>query len=141
LRSAKRVWPWNLSSRGLCSLRDGRCGPHPPLSAFARFIRHNDLSLPEAEEAMTVPVGSGDRFGDLGETAKGPAIPGEAFLKDHDPLELAIPLAHQQRAGLQADAVSGLRRSSIEANGGVLILIGAKDPLDQLVETTEGVGL
>jgi hypothetical protein len=58
---------------------------------------------------MTVPVGSGHRLGDLGQAAKGLAVPGEAVLEDHDPLELAVPLSRQQRPGLQADAVSSLR--------------------------------
>ena len=69
---------------------------------------------------MAVPVRSGHRLGDLGQAAEGLAIPGEAFLEDHDPLELAIPLSHQQRAGLQADAVSGLRRAPVEGNGDAL---------------------
>ena len=90
---------------------------------------------------MTVPVRSGHRLGDLGQAAEGLAVPGEAFLEDHDPLELAVPLSHQQRAGLQADAVSGLRRPPVEGNGGILILVGAKHPLNRLVETAEGVGL
>ena len=47
-------------------------------------------SLAEPEEAMTVPVGSGHRLGDLRQAAKGLAIPRKAVLEDHDPLELAI---------------------------------------------------
>ena len=77
---------------------------------------------------MTVPVGSGHRLGDLGQAAEGLAIPGEAFIEDHDPLELAIPLPHQQRAGPQADAVSGLRRTSVELSDGVPTLLGTKHP-------------
>ena len=34
-------------------------------------------------------------LGDLGQAAEGLAIPGEAFLEDHDPLELAIPFSRQ----------------------------------------------
>ena len=90
---------------------------------------------------MTVPVGSGHRLGDLGQAAEGLAIPGEAFLEDHDPLELALPLSHQQRPGLQANAVSGLRRPPVEGSGAILFLVRTKHPLNRLVETTEGVGL
>jgi hypothetical protein len=124
-----------------CNIRGGRCSSCPVLSAFARFIRHNDLALPKAEEAMTVPVGSGHRLGDLGEAAKGLAIPGEALFEDHDPLELAIPLAHQQSACLQANAVSGLGGPTVERSGAILFLARTKHPLDRLVETAEGVGL
>jgi hypothetical protein len=90
---------------------------------------------------MTVPVGSGHRPGDMGQAAEGLAIPGEAVLEDQDPLELAPPLSREQRPGLEADSVSGLRRPSVEGSGDVLLLTGAKHPLDRFVETTEGIGL
>jgi hypothetical protein len=90
---------------------------------------------------MSVPVGSGHRPGDLGQASEGLTIPGEAVPEDHDPLELAVPLSRKQRAGLESDAVSGLRRPPVEENGGVLVLIGAQHPLDRLVERAKGVGL
>ena len=84
---------------------------------------------------------SGHRLGDLGQAAEGLAIPREALLEDHDPLELAIPFSHQQRADLQADAVSRLRRAPVEGHRGAAVLVGAKRPLNRLVETAERVGL
>jgi hypothetical protein len=90
---------------------------------------------------MAVPGGPGHRFGNLGQAAEGLAVPGEAFLEDHDPLQLAIPLSHEQSAGLQADAVPRLRRAPVERSGSVTILLGAKDPSDGFVETAEGVRL
>src|SRR5260370_4156172 len=89
---------------------------------------------------MTVPIRSGHRLGDLGQAAEGLAIPGEAFLEDHDPLELAIPFSRQQRAGRQADAVSSLRCAPVEGHGGASVLVGAKRPLNRLVETAELIG-
>ena len=121
--------------------RNSRCRPCPPLSEFACLVRGNSLAPPKAEEAMTVPVRSGHRLGDLGQVAEGLAIPGEAVVQDHDPLELAIPLSHQQRAGLQAEAVSGLRRPTVEGSGALVLPIGAKHPLNRPVDTAEGFGL
>jgi hypothetical protein len=45
---------------------------------------------------------------------------GEASLQDHDSLELALPLSHQQRAGLQTGAISSLVRPTVEASGDIL---------------------
>ena len=39
---------------------------------------------------MAVPVRFSHRPGDLGQAFEGPAIPGEAFIEDHDPLGLAL---------------------------------------------------
>jgi hypothetical protein len=111
------------------------------MSSTPFFVGRGSLSLPKPEEAVTVPVRSGHRLGDLGQTAEGLAIPGEALLQDHEPLEPAIPLLRQQRAGLQADAVSRLRRAPVEGNDGISLLVGAKHPPKQLVEIAEGMGL
>src|SRR5208282_6195369 len=81
------------------------------------------------------------RLGDLGQAAEGPAIPGEALLEDHDPLKLALPLSNQQRPGLQADAFSRLRRAPVKRSDRVIVLLGAKDPLDRFVEAAERVRL
>ena len=45
---------------------------------------------------MTVPVGPGHRFGDLRQAAEGLAVPSEALLQHHDPLEPALPFTHEQ---------------------------------------------
>ena len=84
---------------------------------------------------MAVPGGPGHRLGDLGQAAEGPAIPSEALFQDHDPLEPSIPLSHQQRTSLQANAVSRLRRAAVEGSGKIIVLSGAKDPPDRFVET------
>src|SRR5271165_1876976 len=69
------------------------------------LTRSVDFSLPKPEEAMAVPVGPRHRLGDLGQAAESLAIPGEALLQDHDPLEPALPFTNEQRAGLQCDAL------------------------------------
>jgi hypothetical protein len=94
------------------------------------YICCGNLSLAKPEKAVAVPVRSRHRFGDLGQTAEGLAVPGEAILEDHDPLELAVPFSHQHCAGLQTDAVSLLRRATIEGSGGASVLIGAKRSLN-----------
>ena len=113
----------------------------PLLSALPFFARRSRLSLAKPEEAMTVPVRSGHRLGDLGQAAEGLAIPDETLLQDHDPLEPALPFSHQQGAGLQTDALSRLRRPPVERSGGIIVLLGAKHPLDRFVETAKGVRL
>ena len=95
--------------------------PCPALSTLPSPIRSKGLSLPKAEESMTVPVRSGHRLGDLGQAAEGLAIPGEARLENHDPFELAVPFSRQQRAGLEDDAIPGHGRPPVEGSGGILI--------------------
>ena len=90
---------------------------------------------------MAVPVGPGHRLGDLGQAAEGLAVPSEALLQDHDPLEPALPFTHEQRAGLQTHALSRLRRAAVERSADAILFPGAKDPPDRFVETAEGVGL
>src|SRR5271154_2216724 len=90
---------------------------------------------------MTVPIRSRHRLGDLGQAAEGLAIPGEASLEDHYPLELAIPFSYYHCAGLQADAVSRLRRAPVEGHGRTPLLVEVKHPLNRLVETAERIGL
>jgi len=72
---------------------------------------------------------------------KGLAIPGEALLQDHDPLELAFPFSHQKSAGLQAHAVARLRRAAVERSADAILFPRAKDPSDRFVETAERVRL
>jgi len=90
---------------------------------------------------MAIPIGPGHRLGDLGQAAEGPAIPGEAFLQDHDPLEPAFPFSHQQSAYLQADAVARLRRAAVERSANAIVFPRAKDPSDRFVDIAERVGL
>ena len=107
----------------------------------ARFHRSVDFSLPKPEEAMAVPVGPRHRLGDLGQAAESLAIPGEALLQDHDPLELAPPFTNQQRAGLQCDALPSLWGALVEGDPGAIVLLGAKVPPDRFVEIAESVRL
>src|SRR5271166_3853068 len=67
------------------------------------------------------------------------AIPGEALLQDHDPLELALPFTNEQRAGLQCDALPSLWGATVEGDAGAVLLLGAKVPPDRFVEIAESV--
>ena len=90
---------------------------------------------------MAVPGGPGHRLGDLRQAAEGPAIPGEAFLQDHNPLEPALPFTHEQRAGLQTPALARLRRAAIERSADAVLFPRAKDPSDRFVEIAKSVRL
>ena len=90
---------------------------------------------------MAVPGGPGHCFGDLGQAGEGLAIPSEALFQHHDPLEPALPFAHEQRAGLQAHALPRLRRASVTRSADAILFLGAKDPSDRFVETAKGVRL
>src|SRR6266436_2141551 len=61
--------------------------------------RRSIFSIPEAEEARTVPLGARDGEGDLREAVISPAVPGKAVSHHHHPLRLSIPLPDQNRAG------------------------------------------
>ena len=117
--------------------------PCVPASFGASFPQPIGAGFPLAkpEEAMTVPVRSGHRLGDLGQAAKGLAIPGETLPQDHDSLEPPLPFSHEQGAGLQTDALSRLRRAPAERSGGIIVLLGAKNPLDRFFETAKSVRL
>src|SRR5271165_495800 len=73
------------------------------------------------------------RLGDLGQAAESLAIPGEALLQDHDPLEPALPFTNEQRAGLQCDALPSLWGATVEGDAGAIVLLGAKVPPDRFV--------
>jgi hypothetical protein len=90
---------------------------------------------------MAVPGGSSYRLGDLGQAAEGLAIPSEALFQDHDPLEPALPFTHEQRAGLQTQALARLRRAAVERSADAILFPEPKDPSDRFVETTERVRL
>jgi hypothetical protein len=98
------------------------------------------LRLAQPEEPMAVPVGAGHRFGDLGQAAEALAVPGKAFFQDHDALELALPFAHQQRAGLQGDPFAGVGVTTIERKGissSLAIRLFSKEPPHRLNEIAE----
>ena len=59
-------------------------------------------------------------------------VPSKALFQDHDPLEPAVPLSHQQSAGLQADALSRLSRAAVERSADAILCCRAKDPSDRL---------
>jgi hypothetical protein len=90
---------------------------------------------------MAVPGGSSYRLGDLGQAAEGLAIPSEALFQDHDPLEPALPFTHEQRADLQTDPFSRLRRAAVERSADGILFPRAKHPPDRSFETAERVGL
>ena len=56
------------------------------------------------------------------------AIPGEALLQDHDPLELALPFTDEQRTGLQCDALPSLWGAPVEGDAGAIVRLWASDP-------------
>src|SRR5271167_1236865 len=89
-------------------------GPISALSAVRAHVCCGSPSLAKPEETMAVPVGAGHGLGDLGQAAEGLAVPSEALFQDHDPLEPAVPFAHEQRAGLQTQALARLRRAAVE---------------------------
>ena len=107
-------------------MRFPRAGARIAFSAVPSVTRSGDFPLPKPEEAMAVPVGPGHRLGDLRQAAKSLAIPGEALLQDHDPLELALPFTNEQRAGLQCDALPSLWGAPVEGDAGAIVLLGAR---------------
>src|SRR5258707_8545527 len=68
-------------------------------SSWPSLSRRSIFSIPEAEEARTVPLGACDGEGDLGEAVIGLAVPGKAVSHHHHPLRLSIPFPDQNRAG------------------------------------------
>src|SRR5271165_5532806 len=102
-------------------MRCSRAGARLALSAVPSVTRSVEFSLPKPEEAM--------------------AVPGEALLQDHDPLEPALPFTNEQRTGLQCDALPSLRGAPVEGDAGAIVLLGAKVPPDRFVETAESVRL
>src|SRR5712671_538132 len=67
-------------------------------SSWPSLSRRSIFSIPEAEEARTVPLGARDGEGDLREAVISPAVPGKAVSHHHHPLRLSIPLPDQNRA-------------------------------------------
>src|SRR5271165_5513510 len=122
-------------------MRCCRAGARLAFSAVPSVTRSVDFSLPKPEEVMAVPGGPGHRLGDLGQAAEGLAIPGEAFLQDHNPLEPALPFTHEQRAGLQTHALARLRPAAVERSADAIVFPRANDPSDRFVEIAKSVRL
>src|SRR5258708_13275552 len=68
-------------------------------SSWPSLSRRSIFSIPEAEEARTVPLGACDGEGDLGEAVISLAIPGKTVSHHHHPLRFPIPLPDQNRPG------------------------------------------
>ena len=97
--------------------------------------------MTKAEDAMTVPVGPRHRLGDLRQVAEGLAVEAKPSSKIMTRSSLPLLLTHEQRAGLQVDPVSGLRRAAVETSADAILFPRAKDPSDRFVETAERVRL
>src|SRR5260221_9170427 len=74
-------------------------------SSWPSLSRRSIFSIPEAEEARTVPLGACDGEGDLGEAVIGLAVPGKAVSHHHHPLRLSIPFPDQNRAGIKLSSL------------------------------------
>src|SRR6266403_2111814 len=74
-------------------------------SSWPSLSRRSIFSIPEAEEARTVPLGACDGEGDLGEAVIGLAVPGKAVSQHHHPLRLSIPFPDQNRAGIKLSSL------------------------------------
>src|SRR5258708_846854 len=114
-------------------------------SSWPSLGRRSIFSIPEAEEARTVPLGACDGEGDLGEAVISLAIPGKTVSHHHHPLRLPIPLPDQNRAGtklcsllVKAGQTGGhcrssfLRNRSIEHLPGSVIEIAKAVSLDSI---------
>jgi hypothetical protein len=93
---------------------------------------------------VTVPTRAGDRLGDLGKAAKGAAVPGEARVEHHHPFQLALPLADEQRSGVETNPVLSSRLALLERTAGKIDLVplrSANRTHSRLVEIAERDGL
>src|SRR3954452_1251406 len=92
-------------------------------------LRLTDLLYPQAKKARTIPFGSGDREGDLGEAVIGLAIPGKTVSHHHYPLRSTIPFADQYRARRQ---LNSLLIETDEARGYRLAAVLCVRPIENL---------
>src|SRR5260221_12876978 len=74
-------------------------------SSWPSLSRRSIFSIPEAEEARTVPLGACDGEGDLGEAVIGLAVPGKGVSHHHHPVRLSIPFPDQNRAGIKLSSL------------------------------------
>src|SRR5712675_360562 len=100
-------------------------------SSWPSLSRRSIFSIPEAEEARTVPLGACDGEGDLGEAVIGLAVPGEPVSHHHHPLRLSIPFPDEHRAGtklcsflVKIGETGGHRRSCFLSNRSIQHLRG-----------------
>src|SRR5258705_5036720 len=73
--------------------------------SWPSLSRRSIFSIPEAEEARTVPLGACDGEGDLGEAVVSLPVPGKAVSHHHHPLRALIPLPDQDRAGTKLSSL------------------------------------
>src|SRR6267142_3530384 len=111
-------------------------------SSWPSLSRRSIFSIPEAEEARTVPLGACDGEGDLGEAVVSLAIPGKAVGHHHHALRSSIPFPDQNRAGsklrsllVEAGQTRGHRRSSLLCNRSIQHLRGC------VIEIAKAIGL
>src|SRR6266481_8634794 len=111
-------------------------------SSWPSLSRRSIFSIPEAEEARTVPLGACDGEGDLGEGVISLAVPGKAVGHHHHPLRPSIPFPDQNRAGsklgsllVEACQTSGHCRSCFLRNRSIQHL------LSLVIEVAKTIGL
>src|SRR3984957_8844372 len=105
LNSARsRSLEWS-NSRCSCSSLPG-CAP----------LSYRTLALHGAQAEKAMPVRTCASYGlcDLGQAAKGLAVPGEALVQHHHPFQFAFPLADEQRAWIEARPVPRPRLARLE---------------------------
>ena len=98
---------WSLYGNHPSRFAAARLGKSSPIGESRRrigCIRRNCRLLvdPEAKEARSIPVRTGDRPRDGGEALVGGLAPDKAIRNNCDSVPLALVLAHKQGSGLEA---------------------------------------
>src|SRR5271154_276765 len=86
------------------------------------------LPLSKSKEPMAVPTRPRHGLGDLGETAIGLALPGEALIEDHHPLQLPPPFANQERADSECDPFRSLGVAPVERSASASLALALNHP-------------
>jgi hypothetical protein len=86
---------------------------------------------------MAVPTRSRHRLGDLGEAAKGLAVPSEALIEDHHALQLPPPFANQKRADFKWDPFPCLRIAPVEGSASAGFAFALNRPPRRLIDVAE----